>query len=183
MAYIGRCGFCQSTPLNFCSEDQNEDLQHDHKLAKEMKFQWKSHHIRAENQERAKQNVLNSLKTNSALVLMDWALKFRQLNYREKHSEWFGKRGINWHVSCVITRNAENNNLEIASFVHLFDSCAQDWFAVCAILEHLLGIIKENEASINQVLLRSDGSGCYHNNNRIAAVYDVGSRVGIKVMR
>ena len=58
-----RCANCESlksviqeisneieSTLNFSSEDQKGDLQHDHKLAKEMIFQWKSHLIRAENQ-------------------------------------------------------------------------------------------------------------------------------------
>ena len=84
---------------------------------------------------------------------MDWAMKFLQLKYREKQSEWFGKRGINWHVSCVITRNAADNGLEIATYVHLFDSCSQDWYTVCAILEHLLNIIKGNKPRKNTDLL------------------------------
>lgn len=173
----------ESPSVSLYSVDQKEDLRHDHKQAQEMIFQWKSHIIRAENQERAKQSVLNSLQCNSALVVMDWAMKFLQLKYREKQSEWFGKRGINWHVSCVITRNATDNGLEIATYVHLFDSCSQDWYTVWAILEHLLNIIKENKPRVNQIFLRSDGAGCYHNNNLIAATFDVGVRVGIKVMR
>ena len=107
---------------------------------------------------------------------MDWAMKFLQMKYLEKQSEWFGKRGINWHVSCGISRNAADDSLQIQSYVHLFDSCAQDWNTVCALLEHLLKIV-------NQVFLRSDGAGCYHNNNLIAAAYDIGVRVVVKVMR
>lgn len=114
---------------------------------------------------------------------MDWAMKFLQLKYREKQSEWFGKRGINWHVSCVIKRNAADNGLEIATYVHLFDSCSQDWYTVCAILEHLLNIIKGNKPHVTQIFLGSDGAGCYHNNNLIAAVFAVIVQVGIKVMR
>ena len=173
----------ESSLVNLYSEEQKEDLKHDFRQAQEMIFQWKSHIIRAENQDRAKQNMLSSLQSNSVLIVMDWAMKFLQLKYREKQSEWFGKRGINWHVSCVITRNAAGDGLEIASYVHLFDSCAQDWYTVCAMLEHLLKIIKANTPSVSQVFLRSDGAGCYHNNNLIAAAFDIGVRVGIKVMR
>jgi len=165
------------------SIDKKEDLRHDHNQAKEMIFQWKSHIIRAENQDRAKRNILGSLQSDTALVVMDWAMKFVQLKYREKQSEWYGKRGINWHVSSVITRSAEGNGLEIMSYVHLFDSCAQDWYAVCAILEHLLCKIKQRKPGVNQVFLRSDGAGCYHNNNLIAAAFDVGARAEIKVLR
>ena len=90
--------------------------------------------------------MLTSLQKNASLIVMDWAMKFIQLKYREKQSEWLGKRGINWHVSSVITRNAEDNGLEIMSYVHLFESCAQDWYTVCAILENLLGNIKTDQA-------------------------------------
>ena len=43
--------------------------------------------------------------------------------------------------------------------------------------------IKEKKPEVNQVSLRSDGAGCYHNNNLIAATYDIGVRVGVKVIR
>ena len=159
-----------SPSINFYSNEQKEDFKHDLAQARDMIFQWKSHILRAENQERAKQNVLSSLQDNSVMVLMDWAMKFLQLKYREKQSEWFGKRGMNWRVSCVISQNAADNSLHI----HLFDSCLQDWHTVCAILEHLLKISEENKPEVNQVFLRSDGAGCYHNNNLIAATHDIG---------
>ena len=101
----------ESPFITLDSEDKKEDLKHDHNQAEEMIFQWKSHIIRAENQERAKQNALKTVQSNAALIFMDWAMKFIQLKYREKQSEWFGKRGINWHVSSIITRSAEDNGL------------------------------------------------------------------------
>ena len=120
----------ESPSVGLYSLDEKEELKHDHKHAKVMIFERKSHIVRAENQERAKQSVLNPLQYDSALAVMDWAMKFLQLKYQEKQSEWFGKRGINWHVSCVITRNAADNGLEIAAYVHLFDSCSQDLHSV-----------------------------------------------------
>ena len=173
----------ESPSINYYSGEQKEDFKHDLAQAQEMIFQWKSHILRAENQERAKQDVLKSLQDNSVMVVMDWAMKFLQIKYREKQSEWFGKRGINWHVSCVISRNTADDSLQVQSYVHLFDSCAQDWYTVYSILEHLLAIIKENKPEVNQAFLRSDGAGCYHNNNLIAAVHDLGVRVGVKAMR
>ena len=116
------------------------------------------------------------------MLVMDWAMKFLQIKYREKQSEWFCKRGTNWHASCIISRNIAGDSLQVQSYVHLFDSCAQDWYTVCAILEHLT-IIKKNKPQVNQAFLHSDGAGCYHNNNVIAAVHDLDVRVGVKVMR
>ncbi|PFX15900.1 hypothetical protein AWC38_SpisGene19864 [Stylophora pistillata] len=59
----------------------------------------------------------------------------------------------------------------------------QDWYAVYAILENLLGNIKQIKSIVNEVFLRSDGAGCYHDNNLIAAASNVGSRAEKKVMR
>ena len=45
------------------------------------------------NQEQAKQEVIQALDETSVLVVMhDWAMKYVQRKYREKQSDWFGKR-------------------------------------------------------------------------------------------
>lgn len=169
--------------ISFYSAEQKEDLKYDLNQAQDMVYQWKSHIMRAEHQDRAKQDALNTLQCDTVFIVMDWAMKFIQLRYREKQSEWYGKRGMNWHVTCAVSKSATDGNLEITSYAHLFDSCAQDWYAVCAILEHVLKTIKESKPDIKQVLLRSDGAGCYHNHSLLAAVVDIGNRVGIKVKR
>ena len=133
---------------------------------------------------RREQNRIYSRPSKRMPPLLSWTGPWSSSNWnREKQSEWFGKRGINWHVSSVITRNAEDNGLEIMSYVHLFESCAQDWYTVCAILENLLGNIRQIKPTVNEVFLRSDGAGCCHNNNLIAAASNVGTSVGIKVIR
>ena len=109
-------------------------------------------------------------------------MKFAQLKYREKQSEWYAKRGLNWHISTVVSLN-NNEKLELTSYAHLSDSCTQDWFAVLSIIENLLSNVKAKNSSITKAYLRSDEAGCYHNNFIIAALTDVSKRVGIKVER
>ena len=138
-----------------------------------MILQWKAHILRSENLDIAKTELIKSLPSDAILVLMDWAMKFTQLKYRQKQSEWFGKRGISWHVSC----------LEIATYVHLIDNCEQDWYAVCAILTNLIETIKGTQPHITKAYLRSDGAGCYHNNNLIAAANNFGNQIGVQVVR
>ena len=93
------------------------------------------------------------------------------------------KRGMNWHISSVVTRNKDTNELGVSSYVHLFNSCTQDWFAVASIIENLLEHIKTDNPSITKVYLRSDEAGCYHNNLLLAALNDIGARVGLHVHR
>ena len=63
----------------------------------------------------------------SALLVMDWAMKFKQLRYREKQSDSYGKRGPSWHISTAICSDPEKaGSLELQSYAHLFDACQQD---------------------------------------------------------
>ena len=103
----------ESPEISLYGKEQKEDLLYDAKQAQDMVLQWKAHILRAENQDRAKQDVLRSLQSDSILVLMDWAMKFNQMKYREKQAEWYGKRGMSWHISCIILKPAEGRDLEI----------------------------------------------------------------------
>ena len=52
---------------------------------------------------------------------------------------------------------------------------------MASIVEHLLQHLKTKKPSLESVHLRSDEAGCYHSNFLIAAVRDIGQRVGIAV--
>ncbi|KAL9956227.1 hypothetical protein ACROYT_G037675 [Oculina patagonica] len=168
------------TPVN---SEQQQDLLYDFDRAKSDILLWKAHIVRSINQEEAKQDLLKTADATSAIVIMDWAMKFLQLKYREKQSEWFGKRGLSWHISTVITKNVSTGKVEMQSYAHILDSCQQDWYAVCSIIENTLEALKKEHPHITQVNFRSDEAGCYYNNFLVAAVRDAGNRVGITVTR
>lgn len=168
---------------NMYSQQQHEELKYDFKQAKDNVYNWKAHILRAENQEEGKQDVIRNMGNHDALLLMDWAMKFTHIKYREKQTEWFAKRGMNWHVSSVVTKDGRSN-LQVVYFAHLFDSCTQDWFAVVSLLESLIQAIKEQvDPQLKRVFLRSDEAGCYHNVNLYAAAKDVVERMNITVER
>ena len=51
-------------------------------------------------------------------------MRFLQLRYHEKYSDWFGKGGLSWHISTVIVRDVNlEGRLELRSYAHLFDAC------------------------------------------------------------
>lgn len=137
--------------------------------------------MRSINQEEAKQDLLKNKDPDSALIIMDWAMKFLPLKYREKQSEWFGKRGLSWHVSTVISVDVNSGDLELKTYAHLFDASKQDWFAVLSIIENTLKTLKVDKPQITRVQIRSDEAGCYHNNYLIASVRDIGNAVGMEV--
>ena len=44
----------------------------------------------------------SQLGNDGVLIIMDWAMKYMPQRYREKMTDFFGKRDINWHVRCFI---------------------------------------------------------------------------------
>ena len=84
----------ESQSISFYGKEHQEDIIYDFLQAKKHIFDWKAHILRSENQDLAKQDVLRSLDATSALITMDWAIKFQCQKFREKQSQWFGKRGL-----------------------------------------------------------------------------------------
>ncbi|KAK3736760.1 hypothetical protein QZH41_008000 [Actinostola sp. cb2023] len=144
-------------------------------------YAWKAHLLRLLNQEEAKQDILFSLDDQECLIIMDWAMKFLPQRYRERMSDFFGKRGKSWHVSSVITKSDVKYKVEC--FVHLFESCIQNSFAVASIIENLLTTIKEENPTINKAYFRSDNAGCYHNGPLLLSLPFIGQRSGIVPQR
>lgn len=70
---------------------------------------WKEHIVRSINQDKGRTEILNNLKEEEALIVMDWAMKFLPMAFREKQSEWYGQKGINWHVSVAIFKDNLND--------------------------------------------------------------------------
>ena len=163
------------------SKEYQEDLLYDFEQARIDIFQWKAQSLPSVNQDKAKQDVIRNLNDRSALVVMDWAMKFLQMKYKDKKSDWFTERGISWHVSTVIFKQDPSSDVKkVRTYAHRFDYCRQDWYAVCSIFENLLKNILKSKPLINNVFLRSDEAGCNHNNALIASLKDVGLRLGVK---
>ena len=111
--------------------------------------------------------MIKRLDENTVLIVIDWAMKFLPTRYREKQSQWFGKRGLSWHISSVISK--VDGKLRTQSFAHLFDNSSQDWYAVVSIVENILKTPRSQNPSISGEYLRSDEGACYHNNMTMAA--------------
>ena len=92
--------------------EQKEELLYDFEVAKGNISDWKSHNLRAIHQDKAKEEILGKLGVNQVFVLMDWAMKFLPVKFREAQSEWFGKKGKSWHVSAAITKDP-NRDYEV----------------------------------------------------------------------
>ena len=140
---------------------------------------WKSHQLRSVHQDQARIDAINALDEHSALIVSDWAMKFIPQRYRESQQDWFGKRGMSWHIA-VVFRQIEGT-LQSQSFVHLMQSSAQDSLAVVHIWQHILKAIKDEDAGISQVYMRQDNAGCYHSNPTILAADIIEKSTGVHI--
>ncbi len=93
-------------------------------------------------------------------IVIDWAMKFLPHKYCESQSDWFGKRGISWHISVVYRRVF--GELQSQGFIHIVKSCSQNSSAVVTIMQHVLCPLATEYPNITKAFFRQDNAGCYH---------------------
>ncbi|KAK6173861.1 hypothetical protein SNE40_017244 [Patella caerulea] len=169
-----------ASTVKFRYKQQKQELAYDLQSAKESIERLQSHIVRKKNQERSKSDVLEELGPYETHITMDWAMKFLPNKFRESQQDWFGKKGISWHVTAAVTKSAEDT-FEIHCFVHLVDQCTQNWFAVLSVLEASMMEIKKRLPHIDSAYLRSDNAGCYHCAPLILAIPSLSEQTGITV--
>jgi hypothetical protein len=163
------------------SQEQLQDLQYTYKQSTENIAAWKAHQLRSVRQDRARTACLNKLDEASVLIIQDWAMKFLPMKYRESQSDWFGKRGISWHIS-VVARKVDGH-LQSQSFVHIAEKCSQDTLAVVRNLEHTLRSLKSEHPEITTAYVRQDNAGCYHSGLLIASCFLMKKNTGVTIRR
>ncbi|CAB3995684.1 Hypothetical predicted protein [Paramuricea clavata] len=64
--------------------------------------------LRMVHQDVARSDAIDSLGEESTLITQDFAKKFLPAQYRETQAEFFGKRGISWHLTvCQSNKGGE----------------------------------------------------------------------------
>ena len=125
--------------VNLLPDTVKDKLQFRVKQAKSAILAWKSYLLRSVNQDAAQTDVLEKLDESSVLLVQDWAMKYLPRKYRESQKDWFGKRGIPWHIT-VATRKGVTGDVEMLTLVHILPSCSQD---NCAVLAVMADVIKQ----------------------------------------
>ncbi|XP_062619047.1 uncharacterized protein LOC134280620, partial [Saccostrea cucullata] len=140
-------------------------------------YEWKGHILRAKNQGMARQDVLNSMDDGEVLVIADWAMKFLPRKFREGQTDWFAKRGINWHIS--FTAFKEEGTMKHLTHVHIFDNpIAQDAAATSAVLIDVIQNVCILLPNVKKVNIWSDNAGCYKSTVTLATLHqELGERI------
>ena len=104
--------------------DKDDDLLHSYQQAVLAIESWKPHLLQSVQQDKARTDILESLDESSVLITQDWAMKFLLQGFRETQADWFGKRGISWHISVVVRK--VQSNLQQQTFVHIIKNSPQE---------------------------------------------------------
>ena len=191
--HTDRCDRCQGLLENLVeiervlgetklpSDDDKEEAVFLFQTAKHAILSWKSHILRSTNQNRARLDVLEHLDEKNILIVNDWAMKFLPQRYRESQADWFGKRGIPWHISVVYRRL--DCVLQWQGFVHIIESCNQESSSVVKIMLDVLGTIKLDNKEVSRAYLRQDNAGCYHSSSTILSCPLISASTGVKIHR
>ena len=163
------------------SSEEREELLFRVKQGKAAIWSWKSHLLRSVNQDSARVEMLEKLDESSVLLVQDWAMKYLPRKYRENQTDWFGKRGIPWHVTVATRREGEE--IKMLTFVHIFQACSQDSCAVLAAMADVLRQLKIIIPQLEFVYYRQDNAGCYHCGATIIGARVIGEQYGVTIKR
>jgi len=82
---------------------------------------------------------------------------------------------VNSYQDSIITFSF----FQVRTYVHIFDSCSQDWFAVASILENVASELTRTAPQLKEIYLRSDNAGCYHNASLLVSAPVIISKKGL----
>ena len=124
---------------------------------------WKGHIIAIINQDVQKQEIIQMIDADpeTALIIIDFAMKFLSRRYRESMAKWFGKAGNGMHVMCVIFK--QDDKFVKRTYIAFIGKSPQNVGAVLGIYETCLKQIRRDSPQIRYLIDKSDNAGCYHN--------------------
>lgn len=163
------------------TDDEKEEFTFKVTQATDNILAWKAHILRSIHQDRARVELLDMLDETSVLLVQDWAMKYLPRKYRESQTDWFGKRGIPWHISVAFRKRDEQ--IELLTFCHIFKSCTQDSSAVLAVMANVIEQLKSTMPRMDTVFYRQDNAGCYHCGASIICASIIGHQQGVAIRR
>ena len=105
-----------------CHDD--DDLLYVYSQAVQGVENWKSHLLRSAQQDKARTDVIQMVDEKSVLITQDWAMKFLPQKFREHQRDWFGKRGISWHISVGVRKLKDI--IQHQTMIHIVKNSTQE---------------------------------------------------------
>lgn len=176
------CGPCEQTKhaiqevktlvnkTDFKGRNDEDDVKFRLQNAESGISRWKAHILRAKNQEIAKQDVFGNISESGCLIVTDWAMKFLPRKFREDTKDWFGKRGLSWHISVVFKK--VQSKVQSLTYIHIFEKpISQDASVATAIILDVVASLQHQFPEIQKVHMWSDNAGCYKSAETICSIF------------
>jgi hypothetical protein len=154
------------------------------------------HRTRVVNQREGIDAIMSSLTAMDAFIILDFKMKFEAKYFREKTTEWYGKKGLPWHGSMIYSLYTLSEKLEaeaegknLANFkINYCDHIAtgdsmQDWFSVLSYFEAVLVQIKNVLPHVRRLFIQSDNAKCYRKIELLIGMVVVADKHGLEVKR
>uniref|UniRef100_A0A0N5BQ11 C2H2-type domain-containing protein n=1 Tax=Strongyloides papillosus TaxID=174720 RepID=A0A0N5BQ11_STREA len=185
-----KCTRCDGTKLTFneirdfleshsdseLSQNACEQL----KIVENNLFLYKGHILRGVACENIRKTIVKNLRTDEALLTLDFSQKVIPQTYREKQTDYYGKKGISVHIVHVLKRESDEDFSQLF-FADVFDGTEkQDFFAVAASILNVLTVLKQ-KSNIKKINLRSDNAACYKNACFYHLLNAIEEKTGIKI--
>ncbi len=159
-----------------------EDMFYDVRISFEAIVAWKRHLLRAVDQDRARQDMLDVLDTSTVFITQDFAMKYLLCRFKETQMEWFGKHGISWHISYCV-RRVKSQEYKVSVYSHLFcQSISQNSETVAAVMLHTLQEEKARHPEIIEAYYHSDCAGAYASGGLLIPIRHIGSLTGVSTL-
>uniref|UniRef100_A0A914XN95 Uncharacterized protein n=1 Tax=Plectus sambesii TaxID=2011161 RepID=A0A914XN95_9BILA len=114
-------------------------------------------------------------------LTLDWAMKWLPKKARETQKDFFGKKGISWHITHVLRRDPQDGKFKQRTLVHITDQDLQDADAVVAILKHVLEDLKL--FGVKSIFLRSDNAGFKHSIKTLGTLQKISKETDVFISR
>ena len=121
-------------------------------------------------QDKAKQDCLESLSSQTGLLIWDYSQKILQMAVFEGHCNYFGKKGMFLHADVLLLK-FNNQIYKYRSFTTAYRS--YQGIADSLIIANL--VIKKiaiDSPNLKELLCKSDNAGSYHVNFYVQSLYE-----------
>lgn len=170
--------------LSEANRIDNDELLYDVKRYIDSVLEWIRHSLRGVQQDKAKHAGFEICREDNeyAFWLRDWAQKVLPLSFREKQSDYFGKKGMSLHIDVFFQKENSGNLCKLVYFTVIF-RCDQDMLSTLNVADHVLNQYRKDNPKVKKLLTKSDNAGCYAAASTFEAEYRICKKYGIELVR
>ena len=171
------------TILDLAEKNGDPEILYDVKQNIDAIIEWIRHSLRGVQQDRAKRDGMECLQSlEYAFWLKDWAQKVLPSTFREKQSDYFGKKGMSVHIDVFFQQNEIGKLTKFVYFTVIF-RCDQNMLSTLGVAEHVLLQYKVDNPRVAKLLIKSDNAGCYAAGSAFETEWKICKDLGITLER